>query len=83
MSATPTLTGTTVSAAADVPAAGSMIDLSIVKSGGTYSCTCGTEAPTVYTIDLNAKDSDNVYAGLFTARECEVVFSNVELTITN
>jgi lysophospholipase L1-like esterase len=83
MTAAPTLSGTTVSSAAVVPAAGSVIDLSIVKSGDTYTCTYGTEAPAVYTVDLNVKDSDYVYPGLFTARECEVVFSNIALTLTN
>jgi lysophospholipase L1-like esterase len=77
------LTGTVVSAAADVPMAGSVLDLSIAKSGSTYTCTYGTEAPTVYTIDLNAIDGDYVYAGLFTARQSQIVFSNISLTATN
>jgi lysophospholipase L1-like esterase len=77
------LTGTVVGAAADVPAAGSVLDLSIAKSGSTYTCTYGTEAPTVYTIDLNAIDGAYVYAGLFTARQSEIVFSNISLTVTN
>ena len=77
------LTGTVVSSAADVPIAGSVIDLTIVKTGSTYTCTYGTEAPAVYTIDLNAIDGDFVYAGLFTARECQVEFSNVSLTVAN
>ena len=77
------LTGTVVSSAADVPMAGSVLDLSIAKSGSTYTCTYGTEAPTVYTIDLNAIDSAYVYAGLFTARQSQIVFSNISLTLTN
>ena len=77
------LTGTVVSSAADVQIAGSVIDLTIVKTGSTYTCTYGTEAPAVYTIDLNAIDGDFVYAGLFTARECQVEFSNVSLTVAN
>lgn len=77
------LTGTVVSTPAAVPAAGSVIDLSIVKSGSTYTCTYGTEAPAVYTVDLNAIDGDFVYAGLFTARACQIEFSNISLTITN
>jgi lysophospholipase L1-like esterase len=77
------LTGTVVSSPADVPAAASVIDLTIVKAGSTYTCTYGTEAPAVYTIDLNAIDGDFVYAGLFTARECQVEFSNISLTLAN
>jgi lysophospholipase L1-like esterase len=83
MSGSPQLTGTTVSSPTVVPAAGSVIDLRIVKTGDIYTCTYGTEDPAVYTIDLNTKDDAFVYAGLFTARECEVAFSNVDLTITN
>jgi len=83
MSAGTQLTGTVVSSPSVVPVAGSAIDLKIVKAGGAYTCTYGSEAPAVYTIDLNAKDSQYVYAGLFTARECEVEFSNVDLTVTN
>ena len=76
------LTGTVVTSAADVPATGSTIDLSIAKSGSTYTCTFGTEAPAIYTIDLNAIDGDYVYAGLFTARQSQIVFSNISLTTT-
>ena len=75
------LTGTVVSSAAVVPEAGWVLDLSIVKAGSTYTLTYGTEAPVVRTIDLNAIDSQFVYAGLFTARQCQVVFSNVALTV--
>jgi hypothetical protein len=46
-------------------------------------CTYGTEAPKVYTIDLNAINAQYVYAGLFTARRCQVEFSNINLTLTN
>jgi lysophospholipase L1-like esterase len=77
------LTGTVVSSPAVVPAAGSVVDLSIVKTGSNYTCTFGTEAPAVYNVDLNAIDGDFVYAGLFTARMCQVEFSNVSLTLTN
>ena len=77
------LTGTVVSSPAAVPAAGSVIDLTIVKSGSTYTCTYGSEAPAVYTVDLNAIDGDFVYAGLFTARMCQVEFSNISLTLAN
>ena len=77
------LTGTEVTAAADVPVTGSVIDLSIAKAGSTYTCTFGAEAPAVYTIDLNAIDGDYVYAGLFTARQAQIVFSNISLTPMN
>ena len=66
LSASTQLTGTVVSSATVVPEAGSVLDLKIVKSGSTYTCTYGTEAPAVYTIDLSAIDGQYVYAGLFT-----------------
>jgi hypothetical protein len=72
-----------VSSPSVVPAAGSVIDLKIVKTGNVYTCTYGTDDPAIYTIDLNTIDTAYVYAGLFTARECEVVYSNISLTITN
>jgi hypothetical protein len=77
------LTGTVVGSAAAVPVAGSVVDLTIVKAGTTYTCTYGTEAPAVYNVELNAIDGGFVYAGLFTARECQVEFSNVSLTMSN
>jgi hypothetical protein len=75
--------GTALLLLASVPTTGSVIDLSIAKSGSTYTCTYGTEAPTVYTIDLNAIDSDYVYPGLFTARQSQIVFPNISFTVTN
>jgi hypothetical protein len=80
--ANPQLSGTTVSSASAVPAQGSTLDLSIVKSGSTYTCQYGTEAPTTYTMELSAVDPAYVYAGLFTARQCQVEFSNINLTLT-
>jgi hypothetical protein len=77
------LTGTVVSSPADVPQAGSVVNLTIVKSGSTYTCTYGSEPPAVYTIDLTAVDPQFVYAGLFTARQCQVEYSNINLTVTN
>jgi hypothetical protein len=77
------LTGKVVSSSSVVPTAGTVLNLSIVKSGAVYTCTYGTETPSVYTMDLNAVDSQNIYVGLFTARMCEVVFSNVSLHIAN
>jgi hypothetical protein len=82
-SATTQLTGTTVSSAAAVPAADSVLDLKIVKSGSVYTCTYGTEAPRTYTLDLNAIDGQYVYAGLFTARQCQIEYSNIQLTLAN
>jgi len=82
-SASTQLTGTMVSSAAVVPEAGWVLDLSIVKSGSTYTCTFGMEAPAVYTLDLNAIDGQYVYAGLFTARQAQVQFSNISLALTN
>jgi lysophospholipase L1-like esterase len=83
ISAPTQLTGTVVTSAADVPMADSVLDLKIAKSGSTYTCTYGTEPPAIYTIDLNAIDSAYVYAGLFTARQSQIVFSNISLTVTN
>jgi hypothetical protein len=83
MSAATPLFGTTVSSATVVPQASTVLPLTITKAGSTYTCTYGTEAPSVYTVDLNLVDSKYVYAGLFTARQCEVAFSNISLTLTN
>jgi lysophospholipase L1-like esterase len=63
------------------PEAGSVINMSIQKVGAIYTCTYGSETPVSYTIDLNALVNDYVYAGLFTARECQVDWSNIALTI--
>ena len=82
-SASTQLTGTTVSSAAVVPQAATVVDLKIVRSGSTYTCTYGTEAPAVYTVDLSAIDGQFDYAGLFTARQCQVEFSNISLTVAN
>ncbi|HWA71037.1 MAG TPA: SGNH/GDSL hydrolase family protein, partial [Polyangiaceae bacterium] len=81
MTAPTQLSGATVSSAEVVPAAGSVIPLSIAKEGSTYTSTYGSEAPQSYTIDLNAIDGEHVYAGLFVARMCQVEFSDVSLTI--
>ncbi|HEY3592344.1 MAG TPA: hypothetical protein VGL13_00660, partial [Polyangiaceae bacterium] len=83
LSAPTQLTGTVVTSPTLVPMTGSVVDLSIVKSGSTYTCTFGAEAPAVYTVDLNAIDGDFVYAGMFTARMCQVEYSNISLTMTN
>ena len=34
-------------------------------------------------IDLSAIDGGYVYAGLFTARQAQISFSNISLTVTN
>ncbi|HLK88283.1 MAG TPA: carbohydrate esterase family 12 protein [Polyangia bacterium] len=77
------LTGTVVTSPADVPMAGSVLNLSIAKMGSTYTCTYGTEPPAVYMIDLNAIDGAYVYAGLFTARQSQIEYSNISLTLSN
>ena len=53
-------------------------------AGGTDAGAGGGDAaPTVYTIDLSAIDGGYVYAGLFTARQAQISFSNISLTVTN
>jgi len=73
--------GQTVSSASAVPVVGSVINLSIVKVGAVYTVTFGSEPPATYTVDLNSLDPKNVYAGLYTVRQCQVDFSNISLTI--
>ena len=75
------LTGTPVTAAAAVPATGSVVELKITKSGAIYTCAFDKEPPKTTTLDLNAIDSAYVYAGLFTARAAEVSYSNITLTV--
>jgi len=78
---TSTMGYTLVSSTSLIPTAGTTVNLSIVKSGNTYTVTYGTETAVTYTTDLNGIDTDYIYAGLYTARQCEVVFSNITLTI--
>lgn len=63
------------------PKAGDVIDLKIVKSGSTYTVTYGTEEPVTYNLDLTDLDKDYIYTGLFTARQCEIEYSNIKLDI--
>jgi lysophospholipase L1-like esterase len=75
-------TGTVVgSTTATVPTIGTVVNLKIVKSGDSYTVTYGTEAPVTYTLDLHLTDSDYVYVGPFCARQADVTFSNIVLTI--
>lgn len=73
--------GNPVSALSVVPTAGAVIPMKIVKSGSTYTVTYGSEAPFTYTVDLGKSEPTNVYVGTFTARSCQVDFSNITLTI--
>ncbi len=61
------------------PAAGTVVDLSIVKKGNVYTLKYGKNPPVTYTADLNEIDTDYVYAGLFTSRCVTVEFSDVSL----
>jgi lysophospholipase L1-like esterase len=80
LAAVPMQGGTSV-VSSTKPAAGSVINMVIVKSGSTYTVTYGSEAPVTYTVDLGFTDSTNVYPGVFTSRAAEVNFSNITLTI--
>lgn len=63
------------------PVEDDVINIVVVKSGSDYTVTYGTEDPVKYNLDLTVMDNDYIYAGLYTARQCEVDFSNVTLTI--
>jgi hypothetical protein len=80
-SATTQLSGTAVSSTSVIPVAGTVVNLKIVKAGSAYTVTYGTEAPVTYTLDLGKSEPLNVYPGLYTARQCQVDFSNIVLTI--
>jgi lysophospholipase L1-like esterase len=71
----------TAKSASTLPTAGSVINMSIVKSGNTYTVTYGSEAATSYTLNLGFTDSTNVYPGVFVARAAQVDFSNITLTV--
>ena len=63
------------------PVAGTVVNLSIVKKGNTYTVKYGKEPAKTYTAALNEIDADYVYAGLFTSRCVTVEYSNVSLTM--
>jgi len=71
----------TVATKTPAPKAGDVINLKIVKKGNDYTVTYGSEDSVKYTVDLKTMDKDFVYAGLFTARQCEIDFSNIKLDI--
>ena len=61
------------------PAEGTVVALSLVKKGNTYTVKYGKEPAKTYTAPLNEIDSGYVYAGLFTSRCVTVEYSNVSL----
>jgi hypothetical protein len=69
----------TVSSISVIPVAGTVVNLSITKAGSVYTCTYGSEVSKSYTIDLVALDSEYIYPGLFTARCCQIEWSNIKL----
>jgi len=72
----------TLAAKTPAPKQGDVIDIKIVKKGNDYTVTYGKEAPVKYTVDLKVMDKDFVYAGLYTARQCEIDFTNIKLEIS-
>ncbi len=63
-----------------VPGAGSVYELSIRKMGNSYLLKFGNEEPVIIN-DFSGFESGKLYAGLYTARNTTVTFSNVKLSI--
>lgn len=64
----------------DFPKQGSVIPLSITKTGNTYTVQFGKDSAT-FTADLTEVDSKWVYAGLYTVRDAYIEYSDVKLEI--
>ena len=64
----------------DFPAAGTKIDLSITKSGDTYTVKFGKDTAT-FNAKLTEVDSKWVYAGLYTVRSAYIEYSNIKLEV--
>lgn len=64
----------------EFPAAGTKIDLSITKSGDTYTVKFGKDTAT-FNAKLTEVDSKWVYAGLYTVRSAYIEYSNIKLEV--
>jgi pectate disaccharide-lyase len=58
------------------PTANEIYDLSIKKSGNTYVLSSNNETETIIVEDLF---NEQIYAGIYVARDAEVTFSNLEI----
>lgn len=64
------------------PAEGAVVDLKIVGTADGYTLTCGdTTVSAGFDYPLTAIDSDNIYVGMFVARNVNVTFTDIKLTV--
>jgi hypothetical protein len=63
-----------------IPSSGSVYNISIKKSGNTYVLKFGNEEPVIIN-DFDGFESGKLFAGLYTARNTTVTFSNISLSI--
>jgi lysophospholipase L1-like esterase len=75
------LTRGVVSTGTAVPTTGTSIALSIDKTGDNYTLKYGSDAAVVYNVNLKSIDTNYIYVGPYCARQAEVTFSNLSLTI--
>ncbi len=63
--------------------AGDTVDLNITSTSDGYSCTFGNEDTITGGFDfkLTSIDSEYVYVGMFVARNADITFSDIKLTI--
>ena len=60
------------------PQAGEVYQLKIKKAGNTYVLTCNEESETITIEDVF---TDNIFAGLYVAREADVTFSDFDIQV--
>lgn len=58
------------------PAAGAVYDIKVAKTGSTYTLTFGTDEKE---FSEEIFSGDSIYVGIYTARNCEVTFTDVTL----
>ena len=63
------------------PAAGTTVDLKLIKKGNEYTMIYGNEAPVTVVAELNDVDKENIFVGLFTSRCIGVDYTNVNLIV--
>jgi len=64
-----------------VPAAGQKVKLSLVKKGNVVTAKYGNDPAETFEVKLTEVDSGFIYVGLFTVRQCEVEFTDVNLSV--
>lgn len=67
----------------EAPVAGKTYNLSIIKNTDGYACTFGDNTPQSqgYDFQLTACDSEYQYIGMFAARNADITFSDIKLTV--